>query len=79
MNFLDNIDIKETNKADEDYNLSSESESEKSGKKPAPIHIIINIDAKLCDTYIESKCTKIIKSKRMKPINRKLQEIHTDL
>ena len=34
---------------------------------------------KLCDPYIESKHTKIVKYKKMTPITRKLQEIHVNL
>lgn len=67
------------NEADEDHNSSSKFENKKLRAKPPPIHKIINIDIELCDTYIESKYTRIVKSKRMTPTNRNLQKIHTNL
>lgn len=59
---------------------SDSNDNIKFGKEPAPIHKVIkDEDAKLCDIYIKSKYTRIMKSKKMTLTNRKLKEIHVDL
>lgn len=84
---VDGIDLneEEPTNANEEQHSSSGSESDENidsdVDKPAPIHEAINVNSEmeLCDTCVESKNTKIVKSKRMTPTTRRLQEIHTDL
>ena len=61
----------------------SEPESDSDVDKPSPINkaIELNIDGvkQLCKACIESKHTRIEKSKKMTPTTKRLQEIHTDL
>lgn len=66
--------------------LSSDSEGDKDHdesetEEPAIVNKATDIDAgaELCDACIESKHTRIVKSKRMTPTTRRLQEIHADL
>ena len=81
----DDINLnKLTNKINEDQCSSFNSKSDnniETKNKPAFIHKVINVntDIKLCDTYIKSKYIRIVKLKRITPINQKFQEIHADL
>lgn len=83
---INGINLKEDfANASENQYLNSESESndnvDSNANNLASIYKVISIDieAKLCNTCVESKYTKIDKSKRMISTTQRLQEIFTDL
>ena len=67
----------------ESQSFDSELKSDTDVDKPSPINkaMELNIDdvKELCKACIESKYTKIVKSKRMTSTTKRLQEIHADL
>ena len=82
---VDGIDLGEITiePIDKPQSSNSKSESNSDIDKPSPINktmeLNINGVEKLCKACLESKHTKIVKSKRMIPTMRRLQEIYTDL
>ena len=81
---VDGIDLGEiTGPIDDSHFSDSQLEFDSDSDKPSPINkamdLNINGVEKLCETCIKSKHTKIVKSKRMTPTTKRLQEIHTNL
>ena len=81
---MDRIDLREIIRPiDDPHSSDSELEFDSDFDKSSPINKVmkLNIDGvqELCEACIESKHTRIVKSKKMTPITKKLQEIHTDL
>ena len=82
---VDGIDLEQitTESIDEPQFFDFEPESDSDVDKPSPINkaMELNIDGveELCKVCIESKHTRIVKSKRMTPTMRRLQEIHANL
>lgn len=80
---VDEIDLKElSGLANKLYSSNSESNNDSDAdilNVPAPINKITQGMEKFYEAYIESKYIRIIKSKKMTPITRRLQEIHADL
>ena len=82
---MDGIDLGEitTEPIDKPQSSNSEPESDSDVDKPSPINktmeLNINGVEELCKACIESKHTRIVKSKRITPTIKRLQEIHADL
>lgn len=79
----DRIDLGgEISSDDRAHSFDSESNKKDAENKPAPINKAIDsleITEQLCKAYVESKHTRIVKSKGMTPTTKKLQEVHIDL
>lgn len=79
------LDKEKSTKANEEYLLSSESQSDKitdyDSDKSVYIYKIIDVDdeTELCKTSVKSKNTRIVKSKQITLTIQRLQESHTDL
>ena len=82
---VDGIELGEitTEPIDKSQSFDSEAEFDSNVDKPSPINktMELNIDGveELYEIYIKSKHTRIVKSKRMTPTTRRLQEIHANL
>ena len=81
---MDEIDLGEiTGPIDNPHSSDSELEFDSDSDKPSPINkaIELNIDGveEFYEACIENKHHRIVKSKRMTPTLKRLQEIHADL
>lgn len=85
---VDEIDLEKATSPDNElHSFDSEFDNEDSNtdtdNKPTTINKVSENDLKyieqLCKTFIKSKYTRIIKSKKMTLITRRLQEVHADL
>ena len=81
---VDGIDFGEiTGPINNPHSFNSELKFDSDSNKPSPINkaIELNIDSmeELCEACIESKYTRIIKSKRMTLIIKRLPEIYANL
>ena len=79
FNLVDGIDLGKTRPVDEPH--SSNSKSSDSDAKAINKAIEYNLGdvEELCETCIKSKHIRIVKSKKMTPTTRRLQEVHADL
>ena len=81
---VDGINLREIiGPVDEPHSSDSELEFELDCDKPFPINkaMKLNIDGvkELFEACIQSKYTRIVKSKRMTPTTKRIQEIYADL
>ena len=76
---VDKIDLGETGPVDEPPSSDSKSSnSDAEAINKAIEHNLGDVE-NLCEACIESKHTRIVKSKKITPITRKLQEVHVNL